>query len=123
MRGSHYTEPILSKLLDAWNRASAALDAAEQDFTADGPLRRIYVNDRLADAAYRMAELFKERGQHEESNAAHRQGNKYWGRVTELVGELDDAKEPPKKEKTFEGTDAEAARAAADHLMKSRQKK
>jgi hypothetical protein len=114
----------LSDLLDIWKRAEAALEEAEQDFSPEGRLRRIYVNDQLANAAYRMAELFKERGQHEESNAAHRQGNRYWGRVTELVGELNDAKEPPKKEepKTFEGTDAEAARAAAADLMKARQK-
>jgi len=83
------------RIVRAWQEASAALAEAENDFSESGRERRIFINDKLADAAYRMAELFKERGQHEESNQAHRQGNKYWGRVVEELG--DAAPQLPKK--------------------------
>ena len=112
----------MSDLLDSWKRAEESLEAANQNFTEEGRQLRIYINNQLADFCYLAHDRLKERGRDEEANAAHRQGNKYWGKVVE---ELHDGEEPPKKAqtKTFEGTDAEAARAAADDLLKSRQKK
>jgi hypothetical protein len=70
-------------LLESWERAEQTLDAAKQNFTEDGRQLRIFINNQLADAMYSMHDRLKERGLSEEANACHRQGNKYWGRVTE----------------------------------------
>jgi exonuclease VII small subunit len=84
----------MNDLLDSWERAEAALEEANQNFTEEGRQLRIYINNQLADACYKMHEVLKSQGREEEANAAHRKGNEYWGRV---VSELDDGKPPPKK--------------------------
>ena len=105
------------RIVRAWQEASAALAEAENDPSESGRERRIFINDKLADAAYRMAELFKERGQHEESHQAHRQGNKYWSRVVEELG--DAAPQLPKQNSTDVLSVREAAhRVAMQRLTK-----
>jgi hypothetical protein len=82
-------------LSDAWQRAEAALEAANQDFSETGRLRRIYVNDQLADAHYRLHDLLKARGETEAANAAHSRANAHWGKVQEELAE--DAPPPAPK--------------------------
>jgi hypothetical protein len=86
-------------LLDSWKRAEAALEEANQNFTAEGRQLRIFINNQLADACYQMHDLLKAQGRDAEANAAHRQGNKFWGRVQE---ELADDAVPPPHQPNFE---------------------
>jgi hypothetical protein len=102
-------------ILKAWHEASAALAEAELDDSESGRQRQIYITDRMADAAYRLEQLFKERGEHEKSYEARRQADKYWARVTEMVAD----QPPPNPKKSNELSVREAAdRLAAQRLSK-----
>jgi len=102
-------------ILKAWKAAEQALAEAEQDDSESGRQRQIYITDRMADAAYRLEQLFKERGRLEESYEARRQADKYWGRVVEMVAE----QPPPNPKKSNELSVREAAeRLAALRLSK-----
>jgi hypothetical protein len=93
----------------AWKEAQSALAEAEADFTEEGRARRIYITDRMADAAYRLEKLLKERGRLEESYEARRQADKYWGQVVAMVG--DQPAPAPKK-----NPNELSVREAADRL-------
>ena len=99
----------------AWKEAQAALAEAEADDSEEGRARRIFITDRMADAAYRLEKLFKERGRLEESYEARRQADKYWGRVTEMMAD----QPPPNPKKSNELSVREAAeRLAMQRLTK-----
>jgi hypothetical protein len=94
-RGSYYGDRM-NNLINATKEALAALDEAEQTFTPEGRMREAYICDHLADFCYAAHDILKAqgRGRESEANAFHRQGNRYWSRVVEI---LDDGKPPPKK--------------------------
>jgi hypothetical protein len=102
-------------LIKAWQEASAALEEAEQDFTEEGRLRRIYITDKLADFSYRLHDVLKAQGRESEANQAHRKGNEFWGKVVRLQ-----ADGPPPPQPSAKSTDGLSVREAAHRLAAQR---
>ena len=56
----------------------AGLEGENNEFSR---MRRIVLNNAMADCLYGVAELLKEQGKHKEADEAHSRANTFWSRV------------------------------------------
>src|SRR5262245_58773414 len=78
-----------SPSLKALTHAENELERAAADWTEEGRLRRIPLNDALADYFYGLRDIYRDQGNGEAAEAMRRRGDEHWGQVMAEAGEDD----------------------------------
>jgi len=79
----------MSSLGEAVAALESELKTLADDTSHIARLRRIAINDALADAFYGLRDILKREGNSQEADEAHSRANKYWGRVMAETSDLD----------------------------------
>jgi len=78
----------MSKLKEAFLECERILEEIRYTPGEEARMRRIAINNAMADTLYKGAEKLREEGNTEGANFAHREANKHWCAVVEDVADI-----------------------------------
>jgi hypothetical protein len=77
----------VSKLTEAFLECERQLEELRYEPGEVARMRRVAINNAMADVLYASAEKLKSEGDDENANFAHREANKHWSAVVEDVAD------------------------------------
>jgi hypothetical protein len=78
----------MSRLTDAFLECERQLEELRYEPGEVARMRRIAINNAMADTLYKASEKLKSEGDDENANFAHREANKHWSAVVEDVADI-----------------------------------
>ena len=75
-------------LADTVSELESELETLADDTSDIARMRRITINNGLADALYGLSDILKRQGRNAEADEAHSRANAFWGRVVEEASDL-----------------------------------